>query len=382
MKLYEIADMDIILPESGDISQSYFRTFDDLWSRREQREFFERTLMGLISETHRKNIERISEKLLNQDYQDLHHFMTVSPWDRNEMNEKRISFIRESRAFPKEKAALILDDTGVVKRGTATEGVGYQYIGQVGKVANGNVFVTSHLADSKKHMPLDIVEYIPDPEKKNPDFRTKIVLAISLIEKAIQRNIEFEYVIADAWYGSSPDIIKYLEDNNLKYIAGVKKNRVVYFRLPGERKSNEHTLEEIIPLLKAEDFRPIDIQLSDGSKMKRFFIRMDLKIKGLKGKRRVIIETDDPSNAAESKNTRLLISNAVSFRDDTVVKFYHLRNWIEVFYREVKDFLGADDYQVRSMERILRHWTLCIAAYSFLQWMQHENTLYGMVKKN
>jgi SRSO17 transposase len=139
--------MDFLVNEPVDLVKEYFSGFDNLWSRKEQGEYFEKSVMGFLSDTHRKNIERISEKIIAQDYQNLHHFMTTSPWSREQMNEQRISFIKKSNAFPNKNACLIFDDSGVMKRGHATENVAPQYIGQVGKVANGNVFVTSHLAN-------------------------------------------------------------------------------------------------------------------------------------------------------------------------------------------------------------------------------------------
>ena len=107
---------------------------------------------------------------------------------------------------------------------------------------------------------------------------------------------------------------------------------------------------------------------------------MDLKVKGLSGKRRVIIETDRIGDW-ENAEVSYFISNATELRDNTVIHYYHRRNWIEVFYREVKDFLGADEYQVRSIDRILRHWTLCIVTYSMMQWLQHGKAIKEFEKK-
>ena len=107
---------------------------------------------------------------------------------------------------------------------------------------------------------------------------------------------------------------------------------------------------------------------------------MDLEVKGLSGKRRVIIETDRIGDWANAEIS-YFISNATELRDNTVIHYYHRRNWIEVFYREVKDFLGADEYQVRSIDRILRHWTLCIVTYSMMQWLQHGKAIKEFEKK-
>jgi SRSO17 transposase len=374
-----------ILNERVDLFKEYIDSFDTLWSREKQKEYFEKSLKGFNSEIKRKNIERISENIIDQDYQNLHHFITTSPWDRKEMNEIRINFMQEhSNSYPTKKAMLVIDDSGVLKRGKATEGVGYQYIGQVGKVANGNVFVTSHLVSESKHIPLDIKEFIPEDKTKTKEeqkFTTKIEIAIFLIEEAIRRGIKFEFVVADAWYGSSPNFTDYLESKGLKYIVAIKSNRNIFYKFPNDLKSSEHKISELLTLIEPDAFRPLDINLSDGSIKKIFFVRMDLKVKGLSGKRRVIIETDRIEDW-ENAEVSYFISNATELRDDTVIRYYHRRNWIEVFYREVKNFLGADDYQVRSMDRILRHWTLCIVTYSMMQWLQHGKAIKEFVKKN
>jgi SRSO17 transposase len=376
--------MEFILKDHIEFFKSYINHFDSLWNRREQKDYFERILNGFISETKRKNIERISEKIIDQEYQNLHHFATNAPWDKDKMNELRIDFLKNhSDAYPEKKASLVIDDSGVQKKGHATEGVGYQYIGQVGKVANGNVFVTTHLVNDHRHIPLDIEEFIPEDKTKSKEeqkFERKIDIAIRLIEKAIDRKIDFEFVIADAWYGSSPDFIRFLDSKNLKYILAIKANRKVFFKFPNENKSYEHTVKELITLIKPEQYRLIEIKLSDDVIVKKYFFRFDLKIKALSEKRRLIIEVDDPYNI-NIQDVQYIISNATDLRDETVVKNYHKRNWIEVFYREVKNFLGADDYQVRSKERILRHWTLCITAYGLLQWLQYEKIFKENVKK-
>lgn len=377
--------MEIILNEHNDLFKKYIDSFDTLWTRKEQKEYFEKTLLGFNSEIKRKNIERISEKIINQDYQNLHHFITSSPWDREEMNSIRINFIKkESNSYPSQKPVLIIDDSGVLKRGTSTDGVGYQYIGQVGKVANGNVFVTSHLANGNKHIPLDIQNFNPEDKsrtREEQNFKSKIEIANSLIEKALNRGIDFEFVIADSWYGSSPYFTDYIESKGLKYIVAIKSNRNIFYKFPNDLKSSEHKISELLTLIKPEAFRPVDIKLSDGSEKKVYIFRIDLKIKGLSGKRRLIIESNQIVDL-ENAEINYLISNANDLRDDTIVRNYHKRNWIEVFYREVKDFLGADDYQVRSMDRILRHWTLCIATYSLMQWLQHERQTKDHLKKN
>ena len=52
-----------------------------------------------------------------------------------------MSICRQTK--PRDIFSLIVDDTGHRKSGTITEGVGRQYIGEVGKTDNGLVMVTT-----------------------------------------------------------------------------------------------------------------------------------------------------------------------------------------------------------------------------------------------
>ena len=53
-----------------------------------------------------------------------------------------------------------------------------------------------------------------------------------------------------------------------------------------------------------------------------------------------------------------------------IVKTYSQRNWVEVFYREAKGWLGLREYQTRSIRSLHRHLILVFCAYSFIIWQQ------------
>ncbi|MBK8394344.1 MAG: transposase [Leptospiraceae bacterium] len=103
-------------------------------------------------------------------------------------------------------------------------------------------------------------------------------IAIFLIEEAIRRGIKFEFVVADAWYGSSPNFTDYLEAKGLKYIVSIKSNRNIFYKFPNDLKSSEHKISELLTLMLTHF--ALDIKLSDGSNKKIYFVRMDLKVKG------------------------------------------------------------------------------------------------------
>jgi len=134
---YQEDDKKVVLRQGGIISSnSYFNSF------------------------YRKNLSQMADNAVGVIYHRLHHFLTEAPWSTLEVNKRRLvvmnqcSQTRISRGF-----TLIVDDSGHRKSGNFTEGVGRQYIGEVGKTDNGIVVVTTHLYDGKKSLPLDIELY-------------------------------------------------------------------------------------------------------------------------------------------------------------------------------------------------------------------------------
>jgi hypothetical protein len=51
-----------------------------------------------------------------------------------------------------------------------------------------------------------------------------------------------------------------------------------------------------------------------------------------------------------------------------LVETYSQRNWVEVFYRESKGWLGLKEYQVRDKTSLLKHFILVFCAYTFILW--------------
>lgn len=378
--------MDFIVNEPNGLCESFFENFDDLWSRPNQHAGFRAYVLGLLSEAHRKNIAVLSDKVVGQDYQSLHHFLTESPWADEALNRRRIAVLQADRRTASRKdGVLILDDTGVPKKGHSTEGVKRQYIGQLGKTANGQVFVTSHYADTRRHWPVDIAPYVPDtwlPQgKQDPAFRIKPDLALELIRKVREHGIAFRAVVVDSWYGSNPGFMAALEADSVPYVAELKRSMRIFVRLPGDVARNEHTLEQALCLLKRNDFRPVRIPSADGTEREAWIGRLNVKLKKFPLKRRVVVVTTRPEDPADDDDLRFLTTNVVQFRDDTVAKTYALRNWVEEFYREAKDDLGGGQYQVRDLASIVRHWTLVFVAHSLLQHLRMKGCLARLCEK-
>ena len=101
----------------------------------------------------------MAENALGVTYHRLHHVLTEVSWSSSQVNDRRLEIMnkysqrRITRGF-----SLIIDDSVHRKSGNFRDGVGRQYIGEIGKRDTGIVVVTTHLYGSKS-LPLDIELY-------------------------------------------------------------------------------------------------------------------------------------------------------------------------------------------------------------------------------
>lgn len=350
--------------------EKYCAKFDDVFTRGSQREYFRNYLAGLLSEVPRKNIAVIAANTVGTSYYNLHHFIHDAPWDADALNDRRIEIIWQTRQTrPAVGFHLIIDDSGHRKSGTATEGVGRQYIGQIGKVDNGMVEVTSHIYDGLRGYPLDVAMYKPaasfEEGKSDPDFRKKPELAMQLIDKCLARDLKPGIVLLDAGYGNNGPLLLQLEERKLQYVAALGKNRIVYVKLPGDAGRNKHKLEDVAKTLAPDQFQKVTLQLEEPRDV--WVAVLEVHFPKLPGTRKVAIQLN-AQTFEHATEVDYYITNATgeTVTSAWIAQTYSKRNWIEVFYRETKGWLGMAQYQVRDRRSIERHWILVYTAFTFL----------------
>jgi len=112
--------------------------------RKDQRAKGELYVRGLLTDGRRKSMQPMAERL-GVDHQRLQQFITSSTWDYVAV---RRNVTRDfAGRYPVE--ALVVDDTGFPKDGTASPCVARQYSGTLGKTANCQVAVSVHLVDER-----------------------------------------------------------------------------------------------------------------------------------------------------------------------------------------------------------------------------------------
>ena len=117
----------------------------------------------------------------------------------------------------------ILDETSALKQGTKTPGVQRQYLGCVGKVANGIVTVHLVVAHGPFKALLDSELFLPqswDADRERcrqadiPDelaYRPKSDIVLESLGGSERNGWRFDWLTFDEWYGSKPGFLHALD---------------------------------------------------------------------------------------------------------------------------------------------------------------------------
>jgi SRSO17 transposase len=105
-------------------------------------ECFKYLHVGILSPLPRKTLPALAKLTGLKDGQSLHHFLRDGVWQVEQVRAIRLHLIRQQ--IGTRPMSLCLDETGDVKKGNTTDYVAKQYIGNLGKTANGIVSVNAY----------------------------------------------------------------------------------------------------------------------------------------------------------------------------------------------------------------------------------------------
>jgi hypothetical protein len=366
--------------------------FDDLFNNAAQRRNFRDYLAGLLLPRDRnKTLTALAgaEPIVaaqEAPVQRLQFFLSESVWDAEAVNARRLEVLWADAALaPHEGGVLVIDETGDRKDGTKTAHVAHQYLGSVGKIANGIVSVTSLWADERVHYPLHVAPYEPAARlpqgKKDPALRTKPQLAVDLVDRALDLGVPFRAVVADSVYGESAAFEGELWGAGLPYVLAVRPSRGSWGPADGPHSPPDAARE--VPWTSPEEpggWTKVERRFRDGHTEMWWAADLELAGYGPGGYTRLVAATTDPATLPAA-NTWYVVTNlphpqiapaaesSLAPADlAEVVRLYGLRQWVEQGYRQVKGALGWADFQVRADHAIRRHWHLVCCAFSFCWW--------------
>jgi SRSO17 transposase len=132
----------------------YMAMFRSLFPRSETFKNACAYVVGLLSNLPRKNGETMAAAIGSvANKQAVHRFLTTSPWLAEELDRLRVAHA-VSVAATGTDGMLIVDEVSQLKQGSSSVGVKRQYLGCVGKTANGQVVVSVHYCDPRFDWPV------------------------------------------------------------------------------------------------------------------------------------------------------------------------------------------------------------------------------------
>jgi SRSO17 transposase len=206
--------------------------------RQAQRRWAPVYLRGLILPGARKSVEPMAVRVAPGDVQQLHHFVSTSPWPTAPLEDELVKAADRLVGGP--DAVLIADDTALVKQGRRSVGVKRQYCGQLGKRANCQSLVSLTLARREVPVGVGLRLFLPedwcaDPRRRAaagvPEavtYRPKWRVALDEIDRVLASGARFGCVLADAEYGKAAEFRAGLAERRLAYAVGVLPTQKVF----------------------------------------------------------------------------------------------------------------------------------------------------------
>ena len=367
--------------------------------RTERRRYTEMYIRGLLMDGERKSIEPMAQRVPDGDIQALQQFVNQSPWSHQPI---RASLARKVEKEFVPEAYWIVDEVSFPKKGKHSAGVAHQYCGALGKTANCQVAVTLDLGTEETSIPLNWALYLPEQWIRDPlrrkkagipveaVFKTKIGLALDLIDEAKNWGLADRLVLADSLYGDAYEFRRGLITRGLDYIVQVEgkltawtddphpteppvkkrgngpRKRLYAWELPEAR-----SLWEIAKALPTDHWKEITWRQGTKGPLCSRFARIVVWLsnglvqgKAMKVKPEELI-VEWPEGMDEPLKFWLSsLDTTTPWRD--VVRSAKGRFRIEQDYREMKRELGLDHFEGRSWQGWHHHVTLVAMAYAFL----------------
>jgi len=381
---------------------AWLEPFEVCFTHVAQRGAFRRYLLGLLSDSRRKSMSAMLERVHDPGtYQSFQHFITHAPW-----NAERVW--RQLRAgMPERSGVLILDGTSFPKQGAHSVGVARQYCGSLGKVANCQVAVTAALWTGARAWMLGAALYLPEawltPDARQRAqiprtvrFQEKWRLALTLLRQIRASGFQLTAVVGDAEFGDNATLRRTLHRAKLPYALGVSSDLKAFpgtprleppapmtgmgrprtrpVLAPGEQ---TFTVAALVAAQPAHAWRRVSWRNGTNAPWRAAFMALrvtpghDWRDRRMAPEVWVLAERD---LGATPRTKYYLVDLPRTTPLKALVHLAHQRWAIEQQYHKLKDELGLDHFEGRSLPGWQRHVVLTALAYA---WLQHERRHRG-----
>jgi SRSO17 transposase len=328
--------------------------------RRRVRQF----VAGLLARLPRTNCWTIAEHAGEATPYGLQHLLGRAVWDADAVRDDVRGYVVEHLAAS--DAVLAVDETGDLKKGTATVGVQRQYTGTAGRTENAQVTVWLTYASSVGHGLIDRALYLPrcwaeDPVRRatagvpvEVGFATKPALARRMITRALDVGVPARWVTADEVYGADPQLRGELERRRIGYVLAVARDSQVS-TAAGPIRADMLTLQ-----LPRRAWQPLSA--GPGAKGDRVYdwALIDIPAAGTQGQRWLLVRRH------RRTGKRAYYRAYAPAPLTTLVRVAGTRWAVEEDFQTGKELTGLDQHQVRTWTSWHRWATLTLLAHAFL----------------
>jgi len=371
-------------------------------------------LNGLVSlEKGKANMERMEERDDSMPYHQYQHFLSNSPWSHKslikQVGQDADAVMRKEREKTGKPTGFIVDESGHLKKGEHSVGVSRQYCGTVGKVDNCQVGVYSSLCTGHRSTLIDERLYLPcvwtdDVERckragipeQDRVFKTKLELALEMVDAAVENQINFDWVGGDGLYGHNYEFSREIEARDLLFTLDVHKDQQVYLLEPelfiadkqsgrGRPPSRYQTLAKPVRVdvyakqLSVDEWEKIRIRKTTKGWLKAWIHCVEIWVwDGIesKARRRTLIIRKTIGNNGQALELKYSLSNGTLEKYDKEQFAYMQaqRYWVERNFDDAKNELGMSDYQVRKWAGWHHHHAIVLMALLFMlkEQIDHE----------
>ena len=366
--------------------------------RKEHRGHLLTQIKGRLSDLDRKSNEPIALAYTGEDgVRTLANFMSKDLWDDQGMKQEYQQETGE-RLFEPE-GMITGDGCDFPKKGKNSVGVQRQYCGRLGKTDNCQASVMAGYAGAKGYGILDYELYMPDAwfdenharlRKQNlvPSdlaFKTKNQMLLEMIQNIVQfGQFQGKYVGVDGSFGMDKDFLDSLP-NGLIYFADVHSDATVFNGRPdlilppysgkGRRPSAlkpEFPAVSVKSLAEDEEVPWNDVVLGIGAKgpiISRDKILKVVEVRDGKPGKDVWLYI----RQLEDNSIKYSLCNESTGSSPEVIRKPALMRWaIEQCFRECKEYLGMDHYELRSWPGWHRHILITLIAHLFVNKLRQQ----------
>jgi SRSO17 transposase len=356
--------------------EDYVEQFSPLFQRSETRQSVQHYLRGLLAEVKRKNTWQMAEVLELHDPHPLQRVLNEALWEAGAVRHQLRQVVIQQLGY--KPGIGIIDESGFVKWGDKSAGVGPQYCGRLGKVENCQVGVYLGYVAPTGAAFLDCRLYLPrawceDRARcqgaKIPDtvtFQTKPQIAQAMLEQAWAEDIPMQWVVGDSLYGNSPSLRQAIQHHGRAYVLAIGAQHHV---MPVEHRQAV-PLNRLVTGLPEADWERLCFRIGEKGLIWYEWLALRVTLANdTIGEQWLLIQR----TLGAAPSYTFWLSNApvdTLIADLAVVALS--RHPIEHLLEEAKGQVGMADYEVRHWHGWHRHMALVMMAHTWLKLLQHD----------